>query len=334
MSLLFLGSCESKQDIMEELDKNTQIVDVNLSVKAPEEELQQMRSALLGDSSNSSLGGIINVDLKTQYDLRYQIAIYKINTDGSVTQVIAPILKVEDTAKTVNFNLRLTLNHSYKAVLWVDFVPQGKEADYHYNTQHFPNISFSQPNNREILNDESRDAYYAVQEFTVGTKGIVEQIVLKRPFAKLRIVTTDWNSSTPNVDRVAITYYGCKRFTGINLLTEEGESIDLPENAGETYKGSLSKTQKEYAQGYDLSANNRTLAIEYLMIPNQGQIPIRLTFESFEGDTSIAKHILTGNIPIQRNWLTTITGNLLSKNKRKALYEYSLQEVFPNALQE
>lgn len=52
-------------------------------------EISGTRSALYGDNSSSAAGGLTNVDM-SQYDLRYQLAIYRV--DGPNTPIaVAPI---------------------------------------------------------------------------------------------------------------------------------------------------------------------------------------------------------------------------------------------------
>lgn len=310
--LIVTPSCQPKQGVDNDLEEQTSMIEVSFSVSPPDGELQT-RSALLGQESNSALGGIHNIDWVNKYDLRYQIAIYKVESDGTHRRVVAPLSKIEDVNTPTTFALRLSPNRTYKAVVWADFIPQGTRTDHHYNTQDFPNITLLPSDATAILNDESRDAFYGVQEFAVTNQGVAQQLVLKRPFAKLRIVTTDWEPTAPKVDQIKIAYYGCKRFTSINLLTDQSTSIDLPKSENvTTYSGTLNKTEKEYALGYDLSPNNRTIMVDYLMTPSKGQTPINIIFEALEGTTSLVRYNLKSNIPIQRNWLTTITGNMLT----------------------
>jgi len=283
LGFVMFPSCQSKSGVEEDLENLTSLVDVTFSASMPKGEFLT-RGALLGEESNSALGGLYNLDLVYQYDLRYQIAIYKLEDNGT-----------------------------YRAVLWADFIPQGTREDYHYNTQDFTNITLLPSDATATLNDESRDAFCAVQEFSVTTNQVAQALVLKRPFAKLRLVATDWDPTAPKVDQLRVTYYGCKRFTGINLLTNEVKSVEIPKEENVTvYKGVVHKTQKEYALGYDLSPSNRTLVVDYLMAPSEGQTPINIIFEALEGNTSLVRYNLKSNIPIQRNWLSTITGNLLT----------------------
>lgn len=325
---LLLTACQTK-----DIEMNNQAVNaseegnVTFTLTLPTDgEISNTRSALYGDKSNSAAGGLTNVNM-TQYDLRYQLAVYRV--DGSETPIaVAPIKKVVDSYEPVTFSLRLTPNRNYKVVVWADFVTQGTDADLHYNTADFKAISYAQPDKQDILNDESRDAYFITKDLQVGNQSVNESLVLKRPFAKLRAVTTDWGlHKLEKADNFKITYYGCKRFKKLNAVTGEGESEDLPDGESKFYTGRINKDQKEYALNYDLSTNNRTLIVDYLMTDKSNQTPIHLKFEALDGATPITSHDLKTNVPIQRNWLTTITGNLLTNN---ATFNISIEESFAN----
>ncbi len=323
-SMLFTA-CKT-EDIKHVNDGASGEGNVTFTVNLPVDNELNMRTALYGENSNSAAGGLTNVNM-TAYDLRYQLAIYRV--DGTETLVaVAPIKKIVDRYEPVTYTLRLTPNRTYKAVVWADFVTQGTDTDLHYNTSDFKAITYANPAATAVLNDETRDAYFITQEFAVGTTSVNQALVLKRPFAKLRAVTTDWGiHNLEKADNFKVTYYGCKRFKNLNAVTGVSESDDLATTESTFYTGTINKTQKEYALNYDLSENNRTLIVDYLMTDLSNQTPIHLRFEAFDGATAIASHDLKTNIPIQRNWLTTITGNLLTAN---AVFNVSIDEHFAN----
>lgn len=330
-SLFFLAGCQLSDALVEDqqVPDGSAEANVTFSLTIPEENmLQATRSALYGAQSSSAAGGLTNVNLAATHDLRYQLAIYRVEGASTTIEAVAPIKKVVDTYQPVSFSLRLTPNRTYKAVVWADFVPQGTEADWHYNTTNFTNIVYKDAHKTDILNDESRDAYFVTKEFRLDNADINEDLVLKRPFAKVRVVATDWGLyDLEKADNFKVTYYGCKRFTAMNAVTGVASSEDLPSPGTVSYTGTINKTQKEYALNYDLSANNRTLTVDYLMTDLTEQTPIHMVLEALDGTTSIAKHDLKTSIPIQRNWLTTITGNVLTTG---ATFSVSIDENFVN----
>lgn len=68
---------------------------------------------------------------------------------------------------------------------------------------------------------------------------------------------------------------------------------------------------KYYADGYDATATNRTLLVDYLIATSEQQA-IHFSLDMLTGTTSVINRDFTTNIPIQRNYLTTLIGNLLS----------------------
>ena len=279
---------------------------VRIQLDAPE--AMQLTRSVAG--TNSANGGLTNVDW-TKYDLRYQLAVY--SEDGSKLLMPAEA-KVYDTYSSTTFEFRLTPNNTYKFVAWADFVSQGETGDLHYNTSDLSNISILDGVDGQI-NDESRDAYFVNKDISID-QTFNESLTLKRPFAKVRVVTTDWvadNEGIGKPDNFKVAYHDCKRFSGLNVVT--GEAVGEGDATSETvYTAAImtdSNGDKFYAEGYDASAANRTLLVDYLVAKNEQQA-IHFNIEMLAGETTVISRDFKTEIPIQRNYLTTIIGNLLS----------------------
>lgn len=281
---------------------------VRIQLEAPE--AMQLTRSVAG--TNSAKGGLTNVDW-TKYDVRYQLAVY--SEDGT-QQLIAPQSKVYDTYGPATFEFRLTPNTTYKFVAWADFVTQGSEEDLHYNTADLTHISIITDNDQDkTINDESRDAFFVTKNIAVG-QTLNESLTLKRPFAKIRVVTTDWDESNGAVakpDNFKITYHDCKRFSGLNAVS--GEAIgEVDADASTVYVADIATDgngEKFYEGGYDATSNNRTLIVDYLVATSDQQA-IHFKLDMLAGTTPVISRDFTTNIPIQRNYLTTLIGNLLS----------------------
>ena len=100
-------------------------------VSAPE----AMGITRAGGETNSALGALTNVDF-SQYDLRYQLAVFRIEGDDYV-EAVSPQKKIVDSYEPVTYSLRLTPNRNYQVVVWADFVRQGETEDLHYDTHDF-----------------------------------------------------------------------------------------------------------------------------------------------------------------------------------------------------
>ncbi len=281
---------------------------VRIQLDAPE--AMQLTRSMAG--TNSAKGGLTNV-VWSEYDLRYQLAVY--STDGTKL-LIAPQSQTYDLYSPATFEFRLTPNSTYKFVAWADFVTQGSEEDLHYNTADLANISIITDNDQDkTINDESRDAFFITKDIEIG-QTFNESLTLKRPFAKIRVVTTDWDESNEGIakpDNFKITYHDCKRFSGLNAVS--GEAIgEADTDATTVYVAEIAtdgKGGKFYEGGYDANATSRTLIVDYLMATSEQQA-IHFKLDMLAGATPVISRDFTTNIPIQRNYLTTLIGNLLS----------------------
>lgn len=316
LGCLLIAACQAEKPvdgIMPDGEGN-----VEFRVDVPE----AMSYTRAGENSSSAKGGLTNVDF-TKYDLRYQLAVYRVDGDNMV-QAISPQVKIVDSYQSVNYSLRLTPGRQYKVVVWADFVEQGKTEDLHYNTSDLRNVTAMEPAG---LNDESRDAYFITKDYKLDEGSV--SLLLKRPFAKLRLVTTDWNYENLEMpDNIKVTYFNCKRFTNIDLLTGLSSSAELGAAESEmVYTGSINKAEKDYSLDYDASDNNRTILVDYLMTDISEQTPIHFVLETLDGDVQITRHELNTDIPIQRNWLTTVIGNTLTT---ETVFEVSIDDKFEN----
>ena len=307
LAILLIGASCQRNDQLDSNDPGKVVIKLSLP-----EDMQALRAS---DNSSSAKGGITNVDM-SQYDIRYKLAVYNDNGES----VIAPLVKTVDSYEEITYELRLTPNRKYKFVVWADFVKQGQTADLHYNTSDFANITCIDDPEKQ-LNDESRDAYWIAKEINVRTTALNETLVLRRPFSKIRVVTTDWGLVPDDKpDYFSIQYYGtdCKRFNSMNLLTgaSTGTPLTAKDDAGIiTYDVDINKDQKDYKLGYDSDEHNRTMTVDYLMTDQSEQTPLHVVFTAKMGGKDgelISTYDFAVNVPIQRNYLTTLMGNLLT----------------------
>lgn len=286
---------------------------VRITLQAPD--AMNMTRAGGAGYTNSANGGITNVDW-SKYDLRYQLAVYSADEEEPA-QIVAPIVQtVQGSYQGASFSVRLVEGRDYRFVAWADFVTKGTTTDLHYSTADLTEITCLDEADAQ-LNDESRDAYFVTEKKTVNSVAGVS-LTLHRPFAKVRVIATDWNDEDANMpDNFKITYYGCTRFTGLNAVTGTATESTLGDLASVTTcyttdKEKFDKTTKDYTQGYEAESDkNRTLTVDYLFAsPEQKAIHFKL--ETFDDDKAVSSYDLKNDIPMQRNYLTTILGNLLT----------------------
>jgi hypothetical protein len=307
---------------------------VNFSISIPD--MMEGSRSMNASLRSSAAGGITNVDM-TEYDLRYQMAIYRYDSHdetvetkdestGEVTtstktvtelvQVIAPQVRTVDAYLPITYSLNLSPNQKYRAVVWADFVEQGSDADLHYDTSVFPQVTCKDDADHR-LNDESRDAYTVCQDFEVGSTSFNESLTLKRALAKIRIVTTDWNQAGVEMpDNFKLTYKNCDRVDTLNISVTGKASrkwTTLKSDNEVTYTAQLGAV-KEYGRNYDAADCNRTVIVDYIFGPGNAIEPMHFQIEAYNGTTLLTSKDVTTDIPTRTNWLTTVMGNLLSAN--------------------
>lgn len=123
----------------------------------------------------------------------------------------------------------------------------------------------------------------------------------------------------------------------MNLLTgvSTGTPLTAKDDAGIiTYDVNINKDQKDYMLGYDSDDHNRTMTVDYLMTDQSEQTPLHVVFTAKKGGKDgelISTYDFAVNVPIQRNYLTTLMGNLLTTaTSIKVLIEENFIEEYNN----
>ena len=270
-------------------------VAVTLNVAVPDD-------ATRAAGSDSGIGAIGNIDLQNDYDIRYILEVY----DALGNLAKSRIVNREGVSTSTSFDLRLVPGRDYRFVVWADFIPQNQEGngDFHYNTTNIQSISL---NGDQKANDESRDAYTCVHRVDNFKSGAI-QIELKRPFAKLRIVTTDMNHLYSDLTSVTVAYT-TPLYTTFNALT--GDKGGLQNVAGTTKVVDLTKQDFVYSEQEYKKAGKMTLFADYFFGAQDDAIHFTLDAADATG-MDIPEVYFNTNIPVQRNYLTTVMGPVLT----------------------
>ena len=289
--MLGLASCQKDTEGFDVIVDGEQ--ETTISVSLPE-----------ATRANSALGAVDNEILK-EYDLRYILEIY----DGD--NCIKRMVNVEDNSTSTAFDVRLIPGYPYTFVAWADFVVNGSKDDNYYNTADgLTAVTANFDNNGKwVAMTEARDAYTGkhYEESYSSTSNIT--LKLKRPFAKLRVVTTDFEvlknlgEVTTATDVSVSIDYRTKVYTGFNALTEEPNTntntlVDL---------GAFEYVPNVYTE---TNQTDLTLLADYLFGTESGTIQFDLTATFSNG-----KHTSTNfntDIPLYRNKVTTIKGYILT----------------------
>ena len=316
LSILALALCfVACQNEGVENATNGDLVNVVLTVDAPE--LGATRAdADANAGKNSAFGAIdfFNDADWANYDVRYILEVYDANEDGTGEPIYRErLVNCLDKYAPTTFDLRLVPNRDYKFVVFADFVKQGANEDLYYDTTDLRNITAKTDAEGWNAMNEARDAYFVSQNLRVDTS-LSETLTLTRPFAKLRVIATDLDYiagySAPGY--VVVTYETEPLYKSFNAVNGKLNATEL---AGtELIYGFEVKKDAPYTEGYDAEAKNQTLFADYIFAREGQQSPVNFTMAVYEskGGRLIKETKFNTQIPVQRNYLTTITGDILT----------------------
>ena len=254
--------------------------DVNITVSLPE-----------GTRGDSALGAFENIDM-SQYDIRYIFQVF--NAEGTVYKTKQVICS---DAKTVSFPVRLIPNRTYNFVVWADLVKNGETENAHYTIgESLKEITL----NKWAPMDESRDAYTG--KTSVVFNGDPIKVNLTRPFAKLRVKTTDMNELLGVVPAKAKVTYLTEHYTSFNAVNQTPGNKD--DKAHDTFE-IVEYTENE-------GEGKMTLFTDYFFATAEQEV-VNFTLEVFEANEApIISRTFNTSIPVKRNNLTTIEGDILT----------------------
>ena len=257
-------------------------VDTTITVTIPETETR-------AGGNDSAVGAFDNVNW-SQYTIRYILQVYYNNNPSQER-----LVQYTD-GKEVTFDVRLVPGRDYNFVVWADVVKEENKNDWHYNTRDLKNITFMGDWNAM---DETRDAFTCVEPVNnySGTSEI--NINLTRPFAKLRVQTTDM-AEIRNLGLeadLAVVQYTSTHYSSFNALT------------GEPF-GEIKEKRHEFdIEGYE----DGTLFVDYFYAKKEAET-VKFVMAVYDANETepLKTNNFTTDIPVQRNYLTTIQGNILT----------------------
>lgn len=297
--LLFASSCQ-----MQEPDSGTITGEVDFSITAGIPSVITTYADPI--PAFSHLGGASNLS-KNYYILRYTLQVF--DNDGKLAY--EGVQYAEDFGG-VTFEARL-LAKEYDFVFWADFVSKNnKESDLYYNTEDLREISYTSYVTADILPSDALDAYYKKEVVNLTQAGQhISDVVLKRPFGKIRFVAIDDLSELQKDEMNGVT---------VTVKYQDGTVLPNVFNA-QTGKSSASDKAPQRVSDYTTSPIAETASVSgtpyedaYLLgfdyVFCNDEIPSYTMDVKVSGMTGVADVIRSlSSIPVQKNKLTTVVGN-------------------------
>jgi hypothetical protein len=233
--------------------------------------------------ANSSESGLQSVDW-SKHTLRYIFQVFDAEGNNGTAQQV-----VYSDDRFASFRVQLVPGREYKFAAWADVVNEDKTA-LHYAVD--ANMNVTMTGNWDVM-DETRDAFYCsvVREFN----GTMNSLELKRPFAKIRVLTDDMNK-----------LMGADLKTGgVSYYTQVNTSFDVLNNTAGTPANREVTFTYDATSKYEEATNQRTLYADYLFVTDKDVVKFCL-------ENNLTTNDFNTDIPVERNKVTTIIGSLLT----------------------
>ena len=297
-------------------------VDFQLNVAAPDFGTRADQDGRNGHSSAYGAIDYLSEDEWQNVDLRYTLEVY--DAEGlDKAPVKDRMVKVLDKYEPVVFDLRLVPNRDYQFVIFADFVTEDAtelptvEAQADLGLHHTIGATLQYITLKDdAINTELTDAYFASEKIRVSNSA-AQDITLYRPYGKVRVIATDLHELNLNVEAASVKVdYTVANANGFNAVTGA-----ISGNGATTFEATYDVCD-EYTEGYDaitatalngtVRHSHKTLSTDYILATNtQNPIHFDITVYDQNGD-EIKKTEFNTDIPVQRNYLTTIIGNVLT----------------------
>lgn len=200
--------------------------------------------------------------------------------------------------------VRLVRGQVYQMAVWA----QCSECNA-YNTTDLRKLTVDYTDAQN--NDESRDAFCAVEKFTVVQNG-TRHIALTRPFAQVNLGITDddWTAATAMGADLARSGFGISGLaTEYDVLTGRSAADAVTDEY--VWFASASVPEETLYIGTDRRAY-KWLSMSYVLVPDPAESQAATGFYDNlhfvfgdEGETQYETRI-TKQIPVRRNWATNI----------------------------
>ncbi len=330
-------SCSQQEDIFSDNALDGTEITTTVTVKAPEVfgsravpaiyDYGTESGKIYAYSGTSGMPSIGNVDLG-EHPLSYTVGIYipkVVEGSDPTTYTYTLVDRQEQTgvkASEAYFNFRLIKGQTYHIVAYADFSATGKT-----------DLTDITVNPTQALNDELADAFFVSQDFVADE---FLGAVLKRPFAKLRLVTHDLDRFAAGrqleITNIEVKYNNqpMLHVTKFNALSGDF-NYDENDEKTHTVQAKPVSYAKEYTEKDSIIEDGAAVFTMYLpanlgtpletpdygtpvneevLIPQSWMYPFDVTISYVNKDHKNKPCSITRSygldIPVKRNWLTTV----------------------------
>ncbi len=230
------------------------------------------------------------------------------NTQGNVSYTLVlsaeghnQTYKKENViGNTVTFSPTVVLGREYTVTAYAHFNATAQE--------NLTNIAETKG-----INDESKDVYFFTTKENVSkptinfADGTSYNFDLKRPYAKLRLIAEDYNTTDDtkpktNITEVTVSYNN-EVYTVFNAV--EGEF-----NTKATKSYTKTWNADYYEQG--VTSGDKTIFADYIPVNGTDVAPFTIKVKYSGANNEEYERVFAQDIPVRRNALTTLKGNFFT----------------------
>ena len=240
------------------------------------------------DGLNSALGGAHNLGANK---LNYILALYEVADNN--TLILSDFCQISDTdGDGERFSPMVTLGKTYTMVALAHFgdrltLTDAQKADY---LKAMPVAG--------VFNDEAEDFYVATKTARFTVDNLQHALTLKRPYAKLRIVATDYPAAA-TISSVSIDY-------GTNTLFDRFDALTQQFSLDATVSQTLTASQYSVTD----AATAKTIVADYFPVNADTYLQAFTVTVTLNDNSRFSRTF--SDIPLRRNALTTLSGAFFS----------------------
>ncbi len=263
--------------------------------------LPDVASTRAAGGTNSALGGVSN---NVGEDVRFHVALY---LDGRLVFADSDTVPSTGNHTSATFEPTLVIGENYQLVAFAEFDGDATATGEGVN----PATNMGLIAIESGINNEKNDEYFVTTTVTAAPKLSAE---LKRPYGKLRLIAEDLAEAErqfgDKVESVEVTYKHT-RPTNFNVI------------AG-TFNPAFTAAEQTFEAPYGVYGADtdaaRTIFVDYIPGKFDGSdvmMPFTIEVKFANGKTYTRS--FTQDIPVRRNWLTTLKGRLFTMDSELTL---------------
>ena len=259
-----------------------------------------------GEVKNSALGGFTN----GAGNLNYTVALLNQNDKVMYSETC------QSDGETATFHPTVVQGYTYKVVAYATF--GNAVAPSAINEAFDGNDALASIATLKGISDESEDAYYCFDTKVMG--GAEMSATLRRPFGKLRLVATDYDKLKAlgtDVASVKVTY-------GENVVMETHFNAMAEVFGGQATSKEFEANKPTYSED---ATNELTVFVDYLPAGQTGETMYPFTIVTTYTNGETYTRTFAQDIPVKRNYLTTLRGNFFTT---EAALTLTVNEMFEN----